>query len=109
LKSIATACYSEWGEYMATKKTGEFDFEFVGDGESIVKYLKALTEGFAKKQLVLGNEKKQLLFEPQGLVEFKVKAKRRNRDNKISIKFSWKENGQGTSSKKPLVINQQSS
>jgi len=75
---------------MTVKRSGEFELDFLGEPEMIVKYLAALSEGFANAELVLGNKRTQILFEPEGLIDFRVKAKRRGNDNKISIKFSWK-------------------
>jgi amphi-Trp domain-containing protein len=75
---------------MPIKKRGEFELEFLGDSESVSKYLNALSEGFSKASLVLGNKKTQVMFEPQGLIDFRIKAKRRKNENKISIKFGWK-------------------
>ena len=90
----------------AQQANGEFDLEILQDCESIVKYLHALSEGFTKNQIVLGGKKKQILFEPKGLIKFKVKARRRNGENKIVIKFAWEENSRRSPLLKTLIIDQ---
>ncbi|MFP4472672.1 MAG: amphi-Trp domain-containing protein [Candidatus Omnitrophota bacterium] len=75
---------------MTTKQSGEFELDFLADRDTIVKYLSALSEGFSNAELVLGNKRTQVLFEPDGLIDFRLKARRRSRENKISIKISWK-------------------
>ncbi len=92
---------------MATENADEFTLEFFQDKESIVKYLNALEEGFRKGHLILGSKKKQILFQPRGLIKFKIKAKRRNSANKITLKFSWEEDDVDHSSEKLLVLKEE--
>ncbi len=86
---------------------GEFELEILQDCDSIVKYLNALSEGFLKNQIVLGSKKKQVLFEPKGLIKFKVKARRRASENKIVIKIAWEERVRRSPLPKTLIIEQQ--
>ena len=84
--------------------SGEFELEILQDCESVVKYLHALSEGFLNNQIVLGGKKKQILFEPKGLIKFKIKARRRGNENKIIIKFSWEESSRRNPLPKTLII-----
>lgn len=68
----------------------DFKHESLQDSESIVKYLQALTKGFEQGHIVFGSEYQRVEFNPHGLVKLDVKAKRKKKDTKISIKLSWK-------------------
>ena len=90
------------------KESGEFRHESLQDCESIVKYLKALTEGFENGHLALANGGDPIVLEPRGLLNLDLKARRKDNHIKLSIKVSWKE--EDLSEKidaKPLVIDSQ--
>ena len=70
----------------------EFKHETLQDSNSIAEYLKVLKDGFDSGELVFRNDKEQILLKPEGMVQLEVKAKKKDRKAKLSIKFSWKEN-----------------
>lgn len=72
----------------------EFRFESLQDSESIAKYLEALKEGFSNGRILLGNQQKKMILEPDGLLKFDVKAKRKRDKIKLSIICTWKESGE---------------
>ena len=74
---------------MAEKQT--FEHESVQDNETVSQYLKALIEGFESGKVVFVSEKRQLVLQPNNLLEFSIKAKRKGEKNKIVLKFSWKD------------------
>ena len=90
----------------ATHSSSEFELELLQDSESIVKYLYALAEGIKRGQIVLGSKKKQILFEPHGLIKFKVKAKKKMDASKIVIKMNWDDAIRNNPITKTLIIEQ---
>ncbi len=89
---------------MVIHKKGEFELEFVGDCDSIVSYLEALKKGLETSELVIGNHRKKVLFEPKGLINVKIKVKRRDRENKITLKFQWRDNGRAIKKNKQKFV-----
>ena len=76
---------------MTTKqdREREFEHESLQDRESILAYLKALTEGFESGVLTFSDRNGEISLEPRGLVNFTVRAnKKRNRVN-LNLKISW--------------------
>jgi len=74
-----------------SREPGEFRHESLQDCESIVKYLKALMEGFESGHLQLANGGEPIVLEPTGLLKLDLKARRKDDRNKLSIKVSWKD------------------
>ncbi len=75
---------------MATKD--KFEHESVQDHETISRYLKALMEGFERKQIVFDTADQQISLHPNNLIDFEISAMKKNGKNKISLHFSWKDN-----------------
>jgi len=73
----------------------EFKHESIQDTELIIKYLKALTEGFQNGKLLFGTRQKKFILEPNGLLRMGVSAKRKDRKVKINLKVSWTEGKEG--------------
>jgi amphi-Trp domain-containing protein len=74
---------------MAEKQA--FEHESVQNNETVSQYLKALIEGFESGKVVFISEKRQLVMQPNNLLEFTIKAKKKGEKNKIVLKFSWKD------------------
>jgi len=90
---------------MATLLDEEFKHESLQDKESIVKYLNALSEGISGGSLLFGTDKKKVVLEPAGLLNFGVKAKRRGRKFKLQLNLSWMDGKENKEQKNdPLVI-----
>jgi amphi-Trp domain-containing protein len=82
---------------MTSKPQSEriFEHESLQDRESILAYLRALTEGFENGVLTLSDNTGEIILEPNGLVNFLVKAsKKRSRVN-LNLKISWNSVGDG--------------
>lgn len=76
-------------EHMSEKQ--EFEHESVQDNQTVSQYLKALIEGFESGKVVFTSDKRQLVMEPNNLLEFSIKARRKDEKSKIVLKFSWKD------------------
>jgi len=76
--------------------TDEFKHDSVQDRASIARYLRALLEGFEKGHLELGTEAQTLQLDPDGLLELEVRAKRKGGRCKLTLKVSWREDGESS-------------
>jgi amphi-Trp domain-containing protein len=74
---------------METQK--DFQHESIEDRESIIKYLKTLSDGFRKGQVEFRSGRNNIVLEPTGLIQIEIKVKNHNRKSKLSIKFVWKD------------------
>ena len=74
----------------------DFKHDSLQDTESVVRYLKAMIDGFEKGHLEFTTDDQSLELEPQGLLELEVRAKRRGGRVKVSLKFSWREEPEET-------------
>ncbi len=72
-------------------KTNEFSFESLQDCGSVASFLDAIKEGLAGGSLVLAADEKELTLGPQGLLRFKIRAKRGSYRSQIVLKISWRE------------------
>jgi amphi-Trp domain-containing protein len=82
-----------------------FKHESLEDNESIVKYLEALRDGFAKGALLLSTDNRKLLAQPRGLINLDVEAKKKDDEIKLTLKFRWVEESTHTDvGTKPLNI-----
>jgi amphi-Trp domain-containing protein len=70
---------------------GKFEFDSVQDQKSIQIFLAALTEGFGKGRVVLRSDTEEITLTPGTLMDFAVKAKRKDGESKMTIKISWKD------------------
>lgn len=68
-----------------------FKHESLQDLDSIIAYLEAVRDGFAKKRLTLTDEEHEMILEPKGLIRFDLEAKCKGQGCKLTLKFSWKD------------------
>jgi amphi-Trp domain-containing protein len=76
----------------------KFVFDSLQDCETIKNFLEALIEGFEKHSIDLSTNGNEIHLEPQGLLNFTVKAKKKGTENKLSIKVTWKESSSAQAS-----------
>lgn len=69
----------------------EFEHESLQDTESIVTYLEALASGLRSGRLLFCWGDSELILKPNGLLQFAVKARKKDDRMKVSIKISWKD------------------
>jgi amphi-Trp domain-containing protein len=82
----------------------KFKYEAVQDSQALVEYLQALTEGFAKGEMVFTQNQEQLVFKPRGMIGFTVKAEFKGNTRKLTLKFGWKEKETDDQRRSPLSI-----
>ena len=69
----------------------KFVFDSLQDSKTIKDFLTSLTEGFDKGSITLSTNGDEIELNPEGLLNFMVKAKKKGAENKLSIKVEWKE------------------
>jgi amphi-Trp domain-containing protein len=72
-------------------REGKFTYESVQDAASLVEYLQALTDGFAKGSMSFSRKDLDLTLCPTGLIGFAVEAKGKDGRMKLNLKFTWRE------------------
>ncbi|WP_243311777.1 amphi-Trp domain-containing protein [Fundidesulfovibrio agrisoli] len=71
---------------------GKFTFESAQDVETLVGYLRAITDGFEAGSMRFTRKDLDLVLSPKGLVGFAVEAKGKEGRMKLTLKFHWREN-----------------
>jgi amphi-Trp domain-containing protein len=71
-------------------RNNEFKHESYQYRETILEYLNAIIDGINKGTMTLGDEKNRIDLEPEGLLKFKIEAKRKDDRSKLSLQVSWK-------------------
>ncbi|QGY38640.1 amphi-Trp domain-containing protein [Pseudodesulfovibrio cashew] len=69
----------------------KFVFDSLQDTDTIKDFLVSLTDGFERESITLSTNGDTIELNPNGLLSFTVKAKRKGAENKLSIKISWKD------------------
>ncbi len=87
-----------------SRSTDRFKHESLEDAESIVAYLQALAEGFAKGSVCLASNGNELRLEPDGLLRMRVEAKRDGDRTKVVMKVSWRNEDADTLEDEPLEV-----
>lgn len=72
-------------------KTKQFRHESLQDSGAIVRYLKALSEGFEKGTLQFRDQDGEILLEPNGMIRFGLSAEQKSDRFDLSLKLSWKQ------------------
>ncbi len=68
-----------------------FNHTTIQDVNTLSDYLDAVREGFRQGSLSLQDKNKELVLEPQGLVNFQITAKRTDNHCKLTLTFAWQE------------------
>jgi amphi-Trp domain-containing protein len=87
-----------------SKPPFEFEHESIQDPSSVVRYFEALSQGFEAGRLLFCWGKKELVLKPEDLMNFSVKAKRKDGEVKVTIRVSWKEPDKAEKASEPLII-----
>jgi len=67
----------------------KFEMESLQDRETVCKYLEALKEGFIQGVINLSSNEENLSVVPGGLIKFTIKAKKKNGEVKLNLRFRW--------------------
>ncbi len=86
------------------KPKDTFTHESLQDCESVVDYLRAVENGLVQRALQFSSGGQQIVFKPQPMVKFALKAERKGSRARLVIKLSWKEAEEAQKPEDPLVI-----
>ncbi|MBD3373178.1 MAG: amphi-Trp domain-containing protein [Candidatus Coatesbacteria bacterium] len=84
-------------------KDEEFTHESLQDVESVVKYLKAICDGFENGLMIFGKTTDQVMLQPQGLLKLNLEVKRKKNRSKLTVKVTWTE-GKSRESDTPEML-----
>ena len=83
----------------------KFSYESIQDITSVKQYFSSLLESIEKRRIVLKSEDQEIILKVDELFRFTVHARKKGRENKLSIKMSWTSKGDGKeNSTKTLTI-----
>jgi amphi-Trp domain-containing protein len=80
---------------MMKKEATSFTHESLQDCQTIVGYLEALADGFAKGRLQLASNGREVVLDPQGLLKVGIKASRGQYRSKVVLRVSWRHDRPG--------------
>ena len=67
----------------------KFSYDSIQDITSIKQYFNSLLEAIEKRRIVLKSEDKEIILNVNEMFRFAVHARKKGRENKLSIKMSW--------------------
>jgi len=69
----------------------QFEYDSLQDNQTIIRYLRALIEGFEKGKIMFNSDEEQVELYPNNLLQFNVKVRKKDDKSKLSMKISWKD------------------
>ena len=73
----------------------KFSYDSIQDIKSVKQYFNSLLEAIEKRRIVLKSEDKEIILNVNETFRFAVHARKKGRENKLSIKMSWTNKGEG--------------
>ncbi len=67
----------------------EFRQESLADKDTVIRYLETVRRGLEEGKIQLDLKPGSIEFSPDGLILMEIKAKRKERKMRISLKLSW--------------------
>jgi len=86
------------------KKTDYFEHESLQDKDSVINYLKALTRGIEKGEILISDEDETLLMSPNNLTLMTIKASKSKKEQSLRLKLKWKSQKEDDPDSAPLFI-----
>ncbi|WP_051617174.1 amphi-Trp domain-containing protein [Desulfonatronovibrio hydrogenovorans] len=81
----------------------KISLESLQDSESICKYLDALKDGFRNGTINFSHQDNKLTLHPHGLIKFEIKAKHKQGEVKLHLRFRWEEDNDQNFDINPLA------
>lgn len=72
-----------------TAKTHRFSHESLQDTKTIKTLLTALAKGIAKGEMTLSDEEQELVLNPTGLMNVRIKGEREDGMSEFSLRVTW--------------------
>ncbi len=71
------------------KKSDTFEHESLQDKDSIINYLKAISDGFKKGRIQFSDEEDELTLTPETMANLRIRAQQSKKSQELRIKISW--------------------
>lgn len=84
--------------------TDEFKYESLLDTRSVVQHLRAVADGLDDGGLTLTTDGRELVVSPQGLLRFRLEAKRGKHRTRMVMRMSWRHESSGAARDVQLKI-----
>ena len=68
-----------------------FKHESIQESAAVIKYLKALCDGFENQALTFSSEDRCLVLRPKGMINLEVDAKSKDGEMKLTVKLRWRD------------------
>jgi amphi-Trp domain-containing protein len=85
------------------QRKNRFRHESLEDTKTIQNYLKAITKGIEKGELVFSDDDGSIELHPSGLLNLKVVASEDDNKNRLEIRITWN-NAETSTETGPLTI-----
>ena len=85
------------------QRKNRFRHESIEDAKTIQSYLKAITKGIERGELVFSDNQGSIELHPKGLLNLKVVASEDDNKNRLEIRVTWS-NDEMPSDNGPLAI-----
>ncbi|MBF6057855.1 MULTISPECIES: amphi-Trp domain-containing protein [Thiomicrorhabdus] len=86
------------------KNNQYFEHESLQDKDAIISYLKALTEGIEKGEILLSDEEETLLLKPGKISLLRIKATNSKKNSELRLRLSWSNYEADSDKNAPLFI-----
>ncbi|WP_108258846.1 amphi-Trp domain-containing protein [Mangrovicoccus ximenensis] len=70
-------------------KTTRFSHDSLQDAKTIKTLLTALSKGFSKGELTLGDDDSEMVLQTAGLMNLRLRAEREDGECRVSLRVSW--------------------
>lgn len=86
------------------KKEDTFEHESLQDKDSIINYLKAVSDGFKKGRIKFSDEDDELTLTPEKMANLRIRAVQSKKSQELRIKISWSSDQDTDVDDTPLFI-----
>ena len=86
------------------KKPQYFEHESLQDKESVINYLKALSKGIEKGEILLSDDEDTQILNPCNLTLMSIRASKSKKEQSLRIKLNWTNENDDDPDNAPLFI-----
>lgn len=86
------------------KKDETFEHESLQDQDSLINYLKAISDGFKKGRIQFSDEDDDMTLTPEKMANLRIRAVKSKKSQELRIKISWSSDQDTDFDDTPLFI-----
>lgn len=86
------------------KTDGKFRHDSLQTRKTVKSLLEAVTKGVGKGELTLGDGDAEIVLEPDGLLNLRIRAERTGGNCRLDLRISWSEEAGPTEGKAPPKV-----